>query len=220
MRWVTYLSPSGGGERVGALEDGDVLGVPDPRGMAQLLAAGIPELVEVLRSTRRAPIEIIVEWEARMCAPLVPTTPITVLSGDDLRAIPPELVGAVDDTVPAAAHSARVGLAAIAGGPGRVDARTPACLWSDAAGEPVLLALGPVLTTADERITALEASVEVDGRERGRATMDLDDPWWAVEPGRVRARLPVATGPLTEGDEVFIDLGELGSYEVRVGSQV
>ena len=27
MRWVTYLSPSGGGERAGALDDGDVLGL-------------------------------------------------------------------------------------------------------------------------------------------------------------------------------------------------
>ncbi|MEU0489593.1 hypothetical protein ABZ249_10210 [Nocardiopsis sp. NPDC006139] len=220
MRWVTYLSPSGGGERVGALDDGDVLGVPDPRSLDELLADGVPALAGVLASTRRAPIEIIVEWEARMCAPLSPSSPVAVLSGGDVWEVPPRLVGAVDDPVPATAHSARVGLAAVAGAPGRVDARTPACLWLDAAGEPVLLGLGPVLVTSDEPIADWEAAVEVEGTERGRAVLDPGDPWLSREAGRVNALLPVDAGPLAEGDEVFVDLGELGSYEVRVGSRV
>lgn len=220
MRWVTYLSPSGGGERVGALDDGDVLGVPDPRSLDELLADGVPALAGVLESARRAPIEIIVEWEARMCAPLAPAAPVAVRSGDDVWEVPPRLVGAVDDTVPATAHSARVGLAAITGAPGRVDARTPACLWLDAAGEPVLLGLGPVLATSDEPVSAWAAAVEVDGTGRGSVALDPDDPWLSREAGRVNALLPLDTGPLAEGDEVFVDLGDLGSYEVRVGSQV
>ncbi|CAL9406792.1 hypothetical protein SUDANB121_01584 [Nocardiopsis dassonvillei] len=220
MRWVTYLSPSGGGERVGALDDGDVLGVPDPRSLDELLADGVPALAGVLDSARRAPIEIIVEWEARMCAPLAPSRPVAARSGHDVWEVPTRLVGAVDDPVPPNAHSARVGLAAVAGAPGRVDARTPACLWLDAAGDPVLLGLGPVLVTSDEPIADWSASVEVDGIVRGRAPLDPGDPWLSRETGRVNALLPVASGPLAEGDEVFVALGDLGSYEVRVGSRV
>ena len=219
MRWVTYLSPSGG-ERVGVLDDGDVLGVPDPRSLGELLAEGLPALAGVRDSARRAPVEIIVEWEARMCAPLSPAVPVAVLTGGGALEVPPHLVGAVDDPVPANARSACAGLAAVAGAPGRVDARTPACLWSDAAGEPVLLGLGPVLVTSDEPVTGWEAAVEVGGTERGRAVLDPDDPRLSRETGRVNALLPVDSGPLSEGDEVFVDLGELGSYEVRVGSRV
>ncbi|MEE2046614.1 hypothetical protein Q7689_25080, partial [Nocardiopsis tropica] len=60
MRWVTYLSPSGVGERVGVLEDGDVLGSPDPGGLADLLAAGGDALAAAGGRAAAAPVEIIV----------------------------------------------------------------------------------------------------------------------------------------------------------------
>ena len=41
-----------------------------------------------------------------------------------------------------------------------------------------------------------------------------------VTPDWVRALLPVTTPVLEADDELFVDAGELGTFEVRVGSQV
>ena len=73
LRWVTYLSPSGGGARVGALDDGDVMGSPDGGDLGRLLEGG-PAVLEAAHDRAVAhAIEIIVEPEARMCAPVAPT---------------------------------------------------------------------------------------------------------------------------------------------------
>ncbi|MEE2040571.1 hypothetical protein Q8791_25445 [Nocardiopsis sp. CT-R113] len=224
MRWVTYLSPSGGGERVGVLDDGDVLGSPDPGSLADLLAAGGEALAAAGGRASAAPIEIIVEPEARMCAPVRPTALVPALIDGEVWEIHPELVRGADDAVLPAARSALVGLAAVSGGDGPASAYTPACLWLDAGGAAVQLTLGPVLTTADEVPGApLPLSAWVDDREVGRGIADPAHEWLVSGPsgtGGVRVLLPVATPSLDENDELFVDAGVLGTFEVRVGSQV
>ena len=221
MRWVTYLSPSGGGARVGALDDGDVMGSPGGRSLGELLEGGDDALAAAHQRAVDGAIEIIVEPEARMCAPVLPTGPVPVLVGEREYAIGPELVRGVDDPVAPEARSARVGVAALAGGSGHASAYTPACLWLDEAGEPVELILGPVLTTSDELSgDVLELSTSVDDEENGHGRVEPDHDWLVSGPGRVRALLPVATPVLEADDELFVDAGELGTYEVRVGSQV
>lgn len=220
MRWVTYLSPSGGGERVGALDDGDVLGSPDHRGLAELLAVGPQELSRARTRAVDAPVEIIVELEARMCAPVRPAALVPVRAGERLWEIPPELVTGVDDPVLRSARVAQVGAAAVAGTDSGAAAYTPACLWTDDDGLPVQLSLGPVLTTADELDGAeVEAAVLVADEEVARGTVELDHDWLVSGPGRVRAVLPLTTPPLEEHDEVFVEVGPLGEFEVRVGAQ-
>ncbi|MFD6951454.1 hypothetical protein A6A08_03875 [Nocardiopsis sp. TSRI0078] len=221
MRWVTYLSPSGGGERLGALDDGDVLGSPGSERLADLLEAGGDALEAAHGRAVDAPIEIIVEPEARMCAPVVPTAPVAVRAGEDVWEVAPELVRGADDAVPSGARSARVGVAAVAGGGNPASAYTPACLWLDRAGRPVQLSLGPVLVTADEVPgRPLRMSASVDDRELGRGLVDPAHAWLASGSAGVRALLPVATPPLEADDELFVDADALGTFEVRVGSQV
>src|SRR5690606_24722628 len=78
MRWVTYLSPSGGEQRPGVVDDGCVFGYPGPEDLPQLLAKGTAALREAHRQALAEPVEIIVEFETRLCAPLVPERPLTV----------------------------------------------------------------------------------------------------------------------------------------------
>lgn len=221
MRWVTYLSPSGGGERVGALDEGDVLGSPGAGSLADLLDEGGDALATAHRLAVAEPVEIIVEPEARMCAPVGPTAPVPVRASDEVWEVRPELVRGVDDAVLPEARSARVGVAAVTGGGGQAIAYTPACLWLDAGGEPVQLSLGPVLTTADEVLDApLRLSASVDDRELGRGLVDPAREWLVSGPGRVRVLVSVVTPSLDAGDELFVDADTLGTFEVRVGSQV
>ncbi|MBR8742528.1 hypothetical protein [Nocardiopsis sp. MG754419] len=221
MRWVTYLSPSGGGTRVGALDDGDVMGSPDQDGLDRLLEAGLAALEAAHRRAVEGAIEIIVEPEARMCAPVAPRTLVPVRVGDQEFEIHPELVRGVDDAVLPEARVACVGVAAVAVGPGQALAYTPACLWLDGAGDGVQLILGPVLTTADElELGAVELATSVEEQENGRGRVDLGDPRLTSGPGRVHAVLPIVTPRLEADDELFVDAGELGTFEVRVGSQV
>lgn len=221
MRWVTYLSPSGGGERVGVLDDGDVLGSPGSERLADLLEAGGKTLEAAHERAVDAPIEIIVEPEARMCAPVAPTSPVPVRAGEDVWRIRPELVRGADDAVPSGARAARLGVAAVAGGEGPASAYTPACLWLDGEGRPIQLNLGPVLTTADEVAGGtLELSASVDERETARGMVDPAHEWLVSGPEGVRALLPVATPLLEADDELFVEADGLGSFEVRVGSQV
>ncbi|MBE2997437.1 hypothetical protein IDM40_01775 [Nocardiopsis sp. HNM0947] len=220
MRWVTYLSPSGGGERAGALDDGDVLGSPDHRGLAELMAAGPQELARAHSRAVDTPIEIIVELEARMAAPVRPTALVPVRAGERLWEIPPELVTGVDDPVLRTARAAHAGVAAVAGAEDGAAAFTPACLWTDDDGLPVQLSLGPVLTTADELAGApVEVGVFVADDEVARTTVGTGEEWLVSGPGRVRALLPLSTPPLAEDDELYVELGPLGEFEVRVGAQ-
>lgn len=221
LRWVTYLSPSGGSERVGALEDGDVLGSADPRDLATLLAAGGGEPERVYRQAVDAPVEIIVEPEARMCAPTSPTAPVPVRADQLHWEIDPELIGGVDDTVPSTARTARIGVAALAGAEGSVCAYTPACLWLDADGVPAWLSLGPVVSTADAvPARPLGLSTSLEDRELTRGLASCDHEWLHGGPGQVRVLLTLVTPPLEEGDELFVEVEELGSFEVRIGSRV
>lgn len=221
MRWVTYLSPSGGGERVGALDDGDVLGSPDHGDLAALLASGGEQLTEAYERAVHAPVEIIVELEARVCAPVRPTAPVPVRVDDGVLQVGPELVQGVDDAVPPDARAARIGVAAVAGADRPAAAYTPACLWLDADAHPVQLSLGPVLTTADEISgTSLDLSASVEDREPGRARLDPAHEWLVSGPGPVRAVLPLTALDLAAEDELFVDSDTLGTFEVRVGSQV
>lgn len=221
MRWVTYLSPSGGAERVGALDDGDVLGSADPRDLATLLAAGGDESARVHEQAMDAPVEIIVELEARMCAPVRPAAPVPVHTEDLFWEIAPELVGGVDDTVPSTARTAHTGVAALNGAEGSACAYTPACLWLDAAGAPVRLSLGPVVSTADVVPTRpLGLSTSVEDRELARGLISCDHEWLRGGPGQLRVLLTLVTPSLEEGDELFVEVEELGSFEVRVGSHV
>ena len=221
MRWVTYLSPSGGGARVGALDDGDVMGSPETASLDELLGGGHDELAAAFERAVEAAIEIIVEPEARMCAPIQPTALVPVLAGDREFEIHPEMVRGVDDAVLPEARTACVGVAALAGGTGAASAYTPACLWLDALGEAVQLSLGPVVTTADEvEGQVVELSTSVDELENGRGQVDPAQTWLLSGPARVRALLPVTTPALEADDELFVDAGDLGTFEVRVGSQV
>ncbi|MFE3457345.1 hypothetical protein ACFXKD_07340 [Nocardiopsis aegyptia] len=221
MRWVTYLSPSGGRERAAALDDGDVLGLPGDDRLTDLLDAGLAVLAAAHERAVAAPIEIIVEPEARMCSPVVPTAPVPVRAGDDLWEVHPELVVGVDDAVGPTASAARAGVAALNSADGSVLAYTPACLWLDTDGRPAQLSLGPVLATADELGAGpLRLSAEMEERELGRGLVDPADAWLTAGPGRIRALLPVATPPLAANDELFVDADILGTFEVRVGSQV
>lgn len=221
LRWVTYLSPSGGGTRVGALDDGDVMGSPDEGDLDRLLEGG-PAVLEAAheRAVEHA-IEIIVEPETRMCAPVAPTALVPLRVGDREMEIHPEMVRGVDDAVLSEARTAHVGVAALTVGQGEALAYTPACLWLDATGDAVQLMLGPVLTTADEIVGGtVEIATSVEDKENGRGRIDLEDESLAHGPGRVRALLTVVTPALEADDELFVDVGELGTFEVRVGSQV
>lgn len=221
MRWVTYLSPSGGGARAGALDEGDVLGSPDESSLDRLLEGGLQVMAAAHDRAVDGAIEIIVEPEARMCSPVTLTTSVPVRAGEREFEIHPELVGGVDDAVRAEARTACAGVAAIAVGEGRDFAYTPACLWLDAVGDPVQLSLGPVLVTADELDgRAVELSTSVEELENGRGRVEPGSAWLTSGPGRVRVLAPVLTPELDEDDELFVDAGELGTFEVRVGSQV
>ncbi|KOX07349.1 hypothetical protein ADL05_29225 [Nocardiopsis sp. NRRL B-16309] len=215
------MSPSGGRERAAVLDDGDVLGLPGDERLTDLLDAGLAVLGAAHERAVASPIEIIVEPEARMCAPVVPLAPVPVRAGDDLWDVHPELVVGVDDPVAPEAVSARAGVAAVNSGDRSVLAYTPACLWLDADGRPAQLSLGPALVTADELGAApLGVSAQKEERELGRGLVDPADAWLTAGPGRIRAVLPVATPPLAADDELFVDADVLGTFEVRVGSQV
>ena len=203
------------------MDDGDVMGSPDEISLDRLLEGGLRGLAAAHERAVEGAIEIILEPETRMCSPVRPGTAVPVRTGDRELWIAPELVGGVDDAVLPQARTACAGVAALSVGEGGGHAYTPACLWLDAAGEPVQLSLGPVLTTADELDGgSLELSTSVEELENGRGRVDPNDPWLLSGPGRVRALLPIITPELEVDDELFVDAGELGTFEVRVGSQV
>ncbi|WP_017599661.1 hypothetical protein [Nocardiopsis lucentensis] len=225
MDWVTYLSPSGGGARLGALEDGDVLGCPMTDDLAALLDAGPEAMAEAYARAVDDPVEIIVEPEARMCAPLVPDDPVRARFGGTEVEVAPDLVRGVDDGVVSGALRAWVGLAAVSGSEGAATAFTTACLWLDGAGTPLQLTLGPDLVTRDEFVdgegeTVEEFSASVGEEERGLGGVAPGDAWFTSGTGRVRALLCLDTGPLEPDDELNVYPGVLGGFEVRVGSLV
>ncbi|KUP96088.1 hypothetical protein AC529_14110 [Thermobifida cellulosilytica TB100] len=224
MRWVTYLSPSGGERRPGVVDDGCVFGCPGGEDVPGLLAGGADALAAAHRRALEAPVEIIVEFETRLCAPLVPDRPVVLhRAGREPVAVPPGLVRGTDDGVvlPAGERElvAEVGAVAFRYGTGQVAGYTPACLWTAGEGEPVALTLGPALVTAEEADgAALAVSVSVDDLPAAQGVLG-DGPWRAPGAGTEPVgSLPARTGPVAAGAEFFVEAGPLGSFELRVGT--
>ncbi|MDD6791030.1 MAG: hypothetical protein PUE00_02595 [Thermobifida fusca] len=226
MRWVTYLSPSGGEQRPGVVDDGCVFGYPGPEDLPQLLAKSTAALREAHRQALAEPVEIIVEFETRLCAPLVPERPLTVVRVEaDPLALHPALVRGTDDGVllppGTGVLDAEVGVAAFASSTGEVVGYTLACLWSTPQRKTVAVTLGPALVTEEE----------LDGAAVFPFTVSVDDVAAAqgtVERGLLARRAEADRGPvgvlparvrsLAAGAEFFVDAGLLGMFELRVGS--
>ncbi|MBB6000540.1 hypothetical protein HNR25_004291 [Streptomonospora salina] len=221
---MTYLSPSGGEERSGVVDDGCVFGYPGEQSVPELLGQSRDTLADAFHKALASPVEIIVEFETRLCAPVRPENPVPVRVGGEWTVLDPGLVRGTDDGVMLPAGetelTATVGVLALFGGRGGHAGYTPACLWSAPGGVPVSLSLGPAIVTHDEfdgSPLAVEASVE--GGVLARAELDGGLEWAAGAPGGlVAAALPVRTRPLERGEELYIDGGPLGEFEVRVGA--
>ncbi|MFC3995730.1 hypothetical protein ACFOVU_07380 [Nocardiopsis sediminis] len=227
MRWVTYLSPSGGNERPGVIDDGCVFGYPGGQSLPELLAENGGALGGAFQRALAAPVEIIVEFETRLCAPVRPAGPVPALIGGAWTTLDPALVRGTDDGAGlppgAQAASAAVGAAALFGAGGRHAGYAPACLWRTPGQGPVALTLGPAVVTGDEFDgTDLRVTASVDDTELARAEIDGGLGWVPAEHrgGGVVASLPAETRLLEPGEELFVDGGPLGGFEIRVGSGV
>lgn len=224
MRWVTYLSPSGGEERSGVVDDGCVFGYPGEQSVPELLEQSRDTLADAFHKALASPVEIIVEFETRLCAPVRPQRPVPARVGGEWTGLEPGLVRGTDDGVvlPAGetALTATVGVLALFGGQGRHAGYTPAVLWRTPDGGVVSLILGPAIVTHDEfdgSQLAVEASVEDSRVARAEVDGSLE---WAdgARDGFAAAALPAQTRPLERGEELYIDGGTLGEFEVRVGA--
>ncbi|MBB6171025.1 hypothetical protein HNR23_001085 [Nocardiopsis mwathae] len=223
MRWVTYLSPSGGSERTGTIDDGCVFGYPGEESVPELLAAGGAALRGAFDRALADPVEIIVHFEACHCPPVRPRHPVPVRLGDTWTDIAPELVRGTDDGVllPGAsgALSAAVGTAALFDAHGRYAGSTLACLWLTPERTPAALTLGPAVVTPDE-FAGTDLAVRAAAGEEVLATAAVGAPeeWTGGRVGTVLADLTAETRPLERGEELFVDGGPLGMFEIRVGS--
>ncbi|MBB4932561.1 hypothetical protein F4561_003381 [Lipingzhangella halophila] len=223
MRWVTYLSPSGGVARSGVIDDGCVFGYPGEQSVPELLAGGGDALAEAYQRALTNPVEIIVEFEARLCAPLRPAAPVPVLAHGEQLTVAPSQVWGTDDgaTLPPGASglAASVGVAAVLGGRGLYTGCTPACLWRAPDGTPVRLSLGPAVVTRDELAgSALTVTASVDDSVLASVTTEDDASWTEGLQGDVMARVSAPTRLLEPGEELFVDGGPLGEFEIRVGA--
>ncbi|MEY9213170.1 hypothetical protein NI17_002095 [Thermobifida halotolerans] len=223
MRWVTYLSPSGGERRPGVVDDGCVFGYPGPQDVLGLLADGGDAMAEAHRRALAEPVEIIVEFETRLCAPLTPARPVTV-RGTDSDPVPvgPGLVRGTDDgaVLPAGAPGlvADVGAVAFRFDTGETAGYTLACLWRAPGGEPTTLTLGPALVTAEEFDDGAGFVVTASVEDLTVAEAVLDRAWAEAADGAPVGSLPARTRLLAAGEEFFVDGGPLGSFELRIGS--
>ncbi|GLU46203.1 hypothetical protein [Nocardiopsis ansamitocini] len=224
MRWVTYLSPSGGAQRPGVVDDGCVFGYPGSESVPELLADSNDALADAYQRALTVPVEIIVEFETRLCAPLKPARPVALRTADARElTIVPGLVRGTDDGIalPAGADVlfADVGVAAVFGCRGRHAGYTLACLWHTVEGEPAGLTLGPAITTHDE-FDGTEVTVSATVEDILVAEASLADQWSISggSAGDVAAVLPGRTRLLERGEELFVDGGPLGEFELRIGS--
>ncbi|TDQ52412.1 hypothetical protein [Actinorugispora endophytica] len=224
MRWVTYLSPSGGERRPGVVDDGCVFGYPGPESMPELLAAGRDAMADAYQRALAVPVEIIVEFETRLCVPLEPRDPVPVRGADaEEQSVEPHLVHGTDDGVALPAGEpgllADVGVAAVFGGGGGHAGYTLACLWRTLGGGRVGLTLGPAITTCDEFDGAdLVVSGSVEGKPVAEAVLDGGLGWSRGLGGALVGSLPARTRLLEPGEELLVDGGPLGEFELRVGS--
>ncbi|PSK96436.1 hypothetical protein CLV63_11130 [Murinocardiopsis flavida] len=230
MRWVTYLSPSGGSERPGVIDDGCVFGYPGDETVPHLLAASVDALAGAYQRALSNPVEIIVEFETRLVAPLHPAQAVRVDLGGRVLTIDPAQILGTDDGVAApnggGTLTAAIGVAAVFGATQHVG-YTPACLWSDSAGAPTGLTLGPAIVTHDEFDgTPLSVTASVDGEVIAGVRLDGKLGWTDAlrtgagpdSPAEVVAAMPESTRALEPGEELLIEGGVLGEFEVRVGS--
>ncbi|MDA0567348.1 hypothetical protein LG943_23940 [Streptomonospora sp. S1-112] len=224
MRWVTYLSPSGGLERPGVVDDGCVFGYPGTEPLPALLERGPEPLAAAHRAALDSPVEIIVEFETRLCAPVAFTAPVPARVGDAWTDLDPALVRGTDDGIalPPGADTlvADVGVLALFDAGGRHTGYAPACLWSTPEGRQVALTTGPAVVTPEEAGGApLRVTAGVEDTELAAAAVDGGLAWASGAPGAVAAAvLPARTRPLEAGEELFVDGGALGEFEVRVGA--
>jgi 2-keto-4-pentenoate hydratase/2-oxohepta-3-ene-1,7-dioic acid hydratase in catechol pathway len=70
MRWVTYLSPQGGGERVGLVRDGKIHGLTLPLRLLDLLGEDTDRLRGAGVNAEADPYEVIAFDDARLRAPI------------------------------------------------------------------------------------------------------------------------------------------------------
>jgi 2-keto-4-pentenoate hydratase/2-oxohepta-3-ene-1,7-dioic acid hydratase in catechol pathway len=70
MRWVTYVSPAGGGERPGLLRDGAVHGLRGTARLLDLLGDDRGRLAEAAADALADPAEVLKEEQARLRAPI------------------------------------------------------------------------------------------------------------------------------------------------------
>lgn len=70
MRWVTYLSPQGGGERIGLVRDGKIHGLTQPTRLLDLLGDDGGRLSDAGRRALADPYQVVQYEEARLCAPI------------------------------------------------------------------------------------------------------------------------------------------------------
>lgn len=232
MRWVTYLSPSGGAERPGVIDDGCVFGYPGGETVPYLLAASVDALAGAYQRALSNPVEIIVEFETRLVAPLHPAPAVLVDVGGKVLRIEPAKVLGTDDGVAAPSGggtlTAAIGAAAVFGATQHVG-YTTACLWLDSEGTPTGLTLGPAIVTHDEFDgTPLSVTASVDGEVIAGSRLDGKLGWTDslrsdAGPGslaEVVAAMPERTRALEPGEEVLINGGALGEFEIRVGSGI
>ncbi|GAB3497612.1 hypothetical protein [Nocardiopsis coralliicola] len=222
MRWVTYLSPSGGTERSGIVDDGCVHGHPGGIGLFQLLDGDPAEVAAARDRALDAPVEIIVEFETRLCAPVRPdaAVPVRTAEGPGTALVAPELIRGTDDGVPAGGSfvgglRAAVGAAALHGASGRLLGCTAVCLWTaPGTPDPVALTVGPAVVTPDELDGPLAVRAESEGGGAA-AAIDLAD--LAGAPGVLTAAVGAPSPVLAPGGELSVDAGPLGEYEIRLG---
>ncbi|MBV2364842.1 hypothetical protein ACFPZ0_03395 [Streptomonospora nanhaiensis] len=224
MRWVTYLSPSGGLERPGVVDDGCVFGYPGDEPLPELLGRSPDLLADAFHKALAAPVEIIVEFETRLCAPISFSAPVPARVADAWTDLDPALVRGTDDGVAlppgAEALVADIGVLALFGERGRHTGYAPACLWSTPEGHQVALTTGPAVVTPEEFDgSGLRVAAAVEDTELAAAAVDGGLAWASGAPGAgAAAVLPARTRPLEAGEELFVDGGPLGEFEIRVGS--
>jgi hypothetical protein len=220
MRWVTYLSPSGGVARAGVLDEGYVFAHPGPQTLAELLRDGRQALDEESRRALDEPAAIIMEFEARLCAPLVPQGGIAITRADGAATeMPPSVVRGPDDGVgpPAEATPLRAaaGMALVAvGADGHL--LTLACLWTSPAGQS--LTLGPAVVMPPPGVVGMADTVTVLTEVDGRAWSTVLEPPSPPGAGGCSVALGIGSDDLEPGHELRVESEEIGEFEIRVGA--
>lgn len=217
MQWVVYLSPSGGQRRPGVVDDGCVHGYPGVEDLQELLNTPREQLLSAHGRALAEPTEIIVEFEARLCAPLQPS--VMVWPGPDREHhLDPQLVVGTDDGVVApsgeSSLSMQLGLATAPWGQSSGFAHAPACLWRRGDGSPVALTVGPALTLTDTGFAAGQELVATVGAETV-ARLELSE--LAVREATASIVEFAGAAPTVElGAELHVDAAHLGEFEVRL----